>query len=184
MVYDDTHCFYVISTGNIEINKNGNITSKNVLYSSKHLAECLNCFENGGIKYYFSLKKILAEYKNLPKWKGKIFMKDEEICFKDGLEFGYNKANEWHYIKDGDLPKVGQKCCFIHSNFYGEDNKVIFSGSSINVLTGVYTFILDKETGGNTIETCFHDDINNEEIYEQEVYAWKEIALPEEIKEK
>ncbi len=24
--------------------------------------------------------------------------------FKDGAEFGYNKANEWHYVKDGDLP--------------------------------------------------------------------------------
>jgi hypothetical protein len=22
-----------------------------------------------------------------------------------GAEFGYNKANEWHYVKDGDLPK-------------------------------------------------------------------------------
>ena len=28
-----------------------------------------------------------------------------EECFKDGAEFGYNKANEWHYVKDGDLPK-------------------------------------------------------------------------------
>lgn len=26
---------------------------------------------------------------------------------KDGAEFGYNKANEWHYVKDGDLPKDG-----------------------------------------------------------------------------
>ena len=25
--------------------------------------------------------------------------------FKDGAEFVYNKANEWHYVKDGDLPK-------------------------------------------------------------------------------
>lgn len=25
--------------------------------------------------------------------------------FIDGAEFGYNKANEWHYVKDGDLPK-------------------------------------------------------------------------------
>lgn len=24
--------------------------------------------------------------------------------FKDGAEFGYNKANEWHYVRDGDLP--------------------------------------------------------------------------------
>ena len=22
--------------------------------------------------------------------------------FKDGAEFGYNKANEWHYVKDKD----------------------------------------------------------------------------------
>ena len=27
------------------------------------------------------------------------------IGFKDGAEFGYNKANEWHYVKDGDFPK-------------------------------------------------------------------------------
>ena len=100
--------------------------------------------------------------------------------FKDGAEFGYNKANEWHYVKDGDLPEVGQKCYFIYSNFYGEDNKVIFSESSISVRTGVYTFILDEETGEETTETCFYDDINDEEIYEQEVYAWKEIVLPKE----
>lgn len=27
-----------------------------------------------------------------------------------GAEFGYNKANEWHYVKDGDLPKEGTVC--------------------------------------------------------------------------
>ena len=52
---------------------------------------------------YYSLKKILAEYKNQPKWKGKIFMKDEETCFKDGFELGYNKANELHYINDEEI---------------------------------------------------------------------------------
>ena len=25
--------------------------------------------------------------------------------WQDGAEFGYNKANEWHYVRDGDLPK-------------------------------------------------------------------------------
>lgn len=25
--------------------------------------------------------------------------------FKDGAEFGYNKANEWHKVAEGDLPK-------------------------------------------------------------------------------
>lgn len=37
-------------------------------------------------------------------------------AFKDGAEFGYNKANEWHYVKDGDLPKENQECYFIYSN--------------------------------------------------------------------
>lgn len=106
-----------------------------------------------------------------------------EEGFKDGAEFGYNKANEWHRMKDGDLPKVGQKCYFICSNLYGKDNKVIFSESSIKILTGVYTFIFDEETIDETTETCFYDDINDEEIYKQEVYAWKEIVLPKEIKD-
>ena len=50
MVYDDKQCFYVVSVGNIEVNKNGDVTSENVLYSSKHIADCLNYFENGGTK--------------------------------------------------------------------------------------------------------------------------------------
>lgn len=50
MVYDDTHCFYVVSIGNIKVNKNGDVTSKNMLYSSKHLQDCINYFENEGIK--------------------------------------------------------------------------------------------------------------------------------------
>lgn len=50
MMYDDKQCFYIVSTGNIKINKNGDVTSKNVLYSSKCLQDCLNYFENGGIK--------------------------------------------------------------------------------------------------------------------------------------
>lgn len=31
-------------------------------------------------------------------------------AYQQGAEFGYNKANEWHFVKDGDLPnKVGIK---------------------------------------------------------------------------
>ena len=32
----------------------------------------------------------------------------EYNCAKDGAEFGYNKANEWHYVKDGKYPKENQ----------------------------------------------------------------------------
>ena len=53
MVYDDKQCFYVVSVGEFKVNKNGDITSRtsrNVLYSSKHLTDCINYFENGGAK--------------------------------------------------------------------------------------------------------------------------------------
>ena len=26
-------------------------------------------------------------------------------AYQQGAEFGYSKANEWHFVKDGDLPK-------------------------------------------------------------------------------
>lgn len=45
MVYDDKHCFYVVSVGNIKINKNGDVKSRNELYSSKCLQDCINYFE-------------------------------------------------------------------------------------------------------------------------------------------
>ena len=50
MIYDYKHCFYVVSVGNIEVNKNGDVTSENVLYSSKHIQDCIDYFENEGIK--------------------------------------------------------------------------------------------------------------------------------------
>ena len=30
------------------------------------------------------------------------------VGVKKGAEFGYNKANEWHYVKDGKYPKEKQ----------------------------------------------------------------------------
>ena len=32
-------------------------------------------------------------------------MEQSAYDWQKGAEFGYNKANEWHYVKDGDLPK-------------------------------------------------------------------------------
>ena len=29
--------------------------------------------------------------------------------FKDGAEFGYNKANEWHYPSKGEYPEKGKE---------------------------------------------------------------------------
>ena len=105
-------------------------------------------------------------------------LRDVEGAFQKGAEFGYNKANEWHYVEDGDLPKAYQKCYFIYSNCYNKDGKVDFSESSFRVRSGFYCFYYDEE-GEETTDPCFYDDIIGDEIDPSEVYAWKEIVLPE-----
>ena len=41
-----------------------------------------------------------------------------ECGFLDGVDLGYNKANEWHYTKD-ELPKVNT---WVIGFYYGKDN--------------------------------------------------------------
>ncbi len=77
--------------------------------------------------------------------------------FKDGAEFGYNKANEWHFVKDGDLPKV---------------NELV-----LIKITGC--FVLGWTNGVN----WFNDSNNGTIIDRRMVIAWKEIVLPELPKE-
>jgi hypothetical protein len=40
-------------------------------------------------------------------------------AYQKGAEFGYNKAKEWHYVKDGDLPKEFDKpyLCYVNGHF-------------------------------------------------------------------
>ena len=92
-----------------------------------------------------------------------------------GLKAGRPK---WHKVADGDLPKENQECYFIYSNTYENFNKVSFAKSNIQVRTGIYSFFLDDE-GNQTTEPCFYDDIIGDEIDLSEVFAWKEIVLPE-----
>lgn len=74
--------------------------------------------------------------------------------YQRGAEFGYNKANEWHYVKDG-LPTKDERClvCNIFSNNYVATNIAEFNSR-------------------NRIFGC----IDNSTIY-----AWKEIVLPKEV---
>ena len=82
-------------------------------------------------------------------------------CAKESAEFGYNKANEWHYPSKGEYPKECENvlcyCKVVDVEFYrightiiGGDNKIRWWSSN-----------------------------RSEEL---EVYAWKE--LPKEVKEK
>lgn len=74
-------------------------------------------------------------------------------AFQKGAEIGYNKANEWHYVKDGKLPT--------HSN-----RVFVFTDEGVGF--GIYG-LDDKKW--HTYDTGF------------DVIAWKEIVLPELSKE-
>ena len=72
-------------------------------------------------------------------------------AYRDGAVFGFNKANEWHYVKDGIFPTHSNRVLVftdegVGFGIYGHDNKKWY-----------------------TYDTGF------------EVIAWKEIVLPKEI---
>ena len=88
---------------------------------------------------------------------------------KSAFKDGYNKANEWHYVKDG-LPKTS--CRYL-------------------VYTGGEPIILDFDTEVNSFGywvVSLGDDwgVRDEDFEtvkdrgEDEVIAWKEIVLPKE----
>ena len=82
--------------------------------------------------------------------------------FEAGAEFGYNKANEWHYPSKGEYPK---EC---------EDVWCYCKGTEIKFCSIGHTII----GGDNKIR--WWSSNRSEEL---KVYAWKEITPPKEIKE-
>ena len=77
-------------------------------------------------------------------------------CHNFSLEFGYNKANEWHYVKKGDLPRQYEHTCF-----------------SIDVLANNKKWVYYEFSSGKWF--CGNKEVN--------VIAWKEIKPPKEITE-
>ena len=98
--------------------------------------------------------------KNLADCHTKEMLKD---AFKDGAEFGYNKTNEWHYVKDGDYPK---------------DNKPVLC--------------IQGEVDSDIYEVGYYNDVGNDEPWHFETYhlpdddgdntwgvsAWQKINPP------
>ena len=78
-------------------------------------------------------------------------------AYQYGAEFGYNKTNEWHYVKDGKL----------------KDNKYVLIYTDIK---NVYIARLVEDDYFITNKGGF--------VQMSAVIAWKEIVLPTEIKEK
>ena len=80
--------------------------------------------------------------------------------WQEGAEFGYNKANEWHYVKDGDLPSDDKQYLVLF--FYNYKGK--------------------KEMSCG-VRDNLHSDFEIKRCYTELIIAWKEIVLPELPKE-
>ena len=82
-----------------------------------------------------------------------------ERSFQKGAEFGYNKANEWHYVKDGDLPNTElgmadvtvayinvyenpcrKDCCFDGINFVYWDDRNPAGWKNVSTFGKIYAW--------------------------------------------
>lgn len=90
------------------------------------------------------------------------------LAFKDGAEHGYNKANEWHYVKDGDYPKDTKTVLAL----------CIVGGEPYPYLAQYWKeSTTEKKNGVDLNWTCWLNNMQREIV---EPYAWKEIVLPRE----
>ena len=108
-----------------------------------------------------------AEKGGLPKEKYLYGLK--AMSFKDGAEFGYNKANEWHKQEVDDI-----------YDLISEDWSIryficIMKDKSRVTATGNCD---EGNNGGVSVNLFFeHDD---EKYYTDDIVWWKEIVLPKE----
>ena len=94
--------------------------------------------------------------------------------WQKGAEFGYNKANKWHYIKDGDLPKKESLECLCIIRPMKEEGEPFENKDFRGVLyfrNG--RFYLDED---NCNDDCFKETNSD---FTDIVIAWKEITFPE-----
>ena len=88
--------------------------------------------------------------------------------WKDGAEFGYNKANEWQFVKDGVYPTDDKKVLCILGDFEND-----------NLEVGYYS-----QVEGDSKRWRFEDyDLPDDSEEGWGVSAWKEIVLPKEEKD-
>ena len=117
-------------------------------------------------------EKEAEEYTENPKsaWKqGMTCVGSVRQAFKDGSEFGYNKANEWHYVKDG-LPKTSGR----YLVYTGREPFILYFDTEVNSF-GYWVLSLGDDWGvrDEDFETV-------KDRGEDEVIAWKEIVPPKE----
>ena len=104
-------------------------------------------------------EKEAKEYATRPILYGTHTWKDEEQAFKDGAEFGYNKANEWHKPSE----KLPEECSLVLAYVFDETEPTICEYVTSN----------QWECLPRKIVFCSNDQVK----------MWKEIVLPKEVSE-
>lgn len=92
-----------------------------------------------------------------------------------GAEFGYNKANEWHYVKD-DLPNTETK----NYTYIRRRKRYERQFTDYRVIK---CFVLCQNEKGKITAEVGYFDCNKKcfmDKAEGKVIAWKEIVLPKE----
>ena len=129
-------------------------------------------FEKEAVDYSIDTYETCL-YDNLP------YVNDSrarEESFRDGATFGYNKANEWHFVKDGDLPNTETK------NYTYIRRRKRY-GRQFTDYRLIKCFVLCLNEKGKTTAEVGYFDCNQKcflDKAEGMVYAWKEIVLPKE----
>ena len=108
------------------------------------------------------------------KWVKDVFPNDEfkqsgiSRALVEFANFGYNKANEWHFVKDG-LPKTSGR----YLVYTGDEPFILDFDSEVNSF-GYWVVSLGDDWGvqDEDFETV-------KDRGEDDVIAWKEIILPE-----
>lgn len=80
---------------------------------------------------------------------------DVENAWQRGAEFGYNKANEWHFVKDGLPEEFHDVLCFVIHN----EHRYFLQG-----------YLREGRWVLSPLGTYLNND---------DVIAWKEIVFPE-----
>ena len=80
-----------------------------------------------------------------------------KIDYQYGAEFGYHKANEWHYVKDG---------------FPSENAMLLLARKTVNGVQALIGYYKSNQFEIFNEKSCKMQNIDS-------VYAWKEIVLPE-----
>ena len=121
-------------------------------------------FEKEAIEYVYSLFPCFSE------------TRDEQIAkyVKDGIMIGYNKANEWNFVKDGKFPAEKTECLCIVRPLKEEGEP--FGNSDFRAVLFYRNGRFYLEENDNNDSLLYETNSDFTEL----VVAWKEIVLPKE----